>query len=147
MDRHPAGRSIRCCCQPALSCYAFAADMDGRPGGYRQAFDRVRLPIITTRSLNDDPLRKFFHLAVRRKSDLAEAVIAADQPPSKFAALGGYGPQGVDASGYLCRKSANPTRCRSPAASSPSRGTPFITSHGAVETPETAWALLSQVRG
>jgi hypothetical protein len=26
-------------------------------------------------------------------------------------------------------------------------GTPFIASHGAVETPETAWALLSQVRG
>jgi hypothetical protein len=26
-------------------------------------------------------------------------------------------------------------------------GTRFISGHGAVETPETAWALLSQVRG
>lgn len=133
--------------QPALSCYAFTADMDGRPGGYRQAFDRVRLPIITTRSLNDDPLRKFFHLAVRRKSDLAEAVIAADQPPSKFAALGGYGPQGVDAEWIPMPKVGEPYPLSAARRIIAVEGTPFITSHGAVETPETAWALLSQVRG
>ena len=53
--------------QPALSCYAFTADLDGKPGGYRPAFDRVRLPIITTYSGHDEPLTKVFHLAVRRQ--------------------------------------------------------------------------------
>lgn len=62
--------------QPALSCFAFAANIEGRPGGYRPALDRVRLPIITTYSEHDQPLTKFFHLAVRRKSDLGEADLA-----------------------------------------------------------------------
>jgi hypothetical protein len=132
--------------QPALSCFAFA-DMDGRPGGYRPAFDRVRLPIVTTRSLNDEPLRKFFHLAVRRQSDLAEAVIAADQPPSKFAALGGYGPQGVDAEWIPMPAVGEPYPLSTAHRMVAVDGTQYISSHGAVETPETAWALLSQVRG
>jgi hypothetical protein len=133
--------------QPALSCYAFTADLDGKPGGYRPALDRVRLPIITTRSQHDDPLRKFFHLAVRRKSDLAEAVIAADQPPSKFSALGGYGPQGVDAEWIPMPKVGESYPLSTARRIIAVDGTPFIASHGAVETPETAWALLSQVRG
>ncbi|MYR07387.1 hypothetical protein GTV32_14195 [Gordonia sp. SID5947] len=133
--------------QPALSCYAFTANLDGRPGGYRPALDRVRLPIITTRSRHDDPLRKFFHLAVRRKSDLAEAVIAAEQPPSKFAALGGYGPQGVDAESIVMPDVGETYPFSTTKRIIAVEGTPFIASHGGVETPQTAWALLSQVRG
>lgn len=136
--------------EPALSCFAFTADTNGRPGGYRPALDRVRQPIITTYSHHDDPLRKYFHLAVRRASDLNEAVIAAgpEPPPSRFAALGGYGPHGVDgqttwmpmpAAGH-----AYPGAGDGPLIAV--NGSEFIASHGAVETPETAWALLCQTR-
>jgi hypothetical protein len=135
--------------QPALSCYAFATDIDGHPGGYRPALDRVRLPILTTFSQHDEPLTRFFHLAVRRKSDLGEAVIAAPgQPPSKFAALGGFGPHGADGDVDFIPMpgvgtSYPPLSGRRIIAVD---GTPYISSHGAVEVPETAWALLSQVR-
>ena len=132
--------------QPALSCYAFTSDLEGKPGGYRPAFDRVRLPIITTYSGHDAPLTKVFHLAVRRQSDLAEAVIAG-QPPSKFAALGGYGPQGVDAEWTSMPAVGEPYPLSTGHRIVAVDGTRYIESHGAVETPETAWALLSQVRG
>lgn len=131
--------------EPALSCFAFADDIDGHAGGYHSALQRVRQPIITTHSANDVPLTKFFHLAVRRNSDLAEAVIAG-QPPSKFAAMGGYGPAGV-ATDWIDMPAVGDsyplsTDMRVIAAN----GTRYIASHGAVETPETAWALLSQIR-
>ena len=131
--------------EPALSCYAFTDSIDGHPGGYRNAFDRVRLPIVSTYSSHDEPLTKYFHLAVRRKSDLAEAVIAG-QPPSKFAALGGYGPQGVDAEWIDMPAVADPYPLATARRIIGVDGTKFIASHGAVETPETAWALLSQVQ-
>jgi pimeloyl-ACP methyl ester carboxylesterase len=130
--------------EPALSCYAFTDSLDGHSGGYRKAFDRVRLPIIATYSSHDVPLRKFFHLAVRRKSDLAEAVIAG-QPPSKFAALGGYGPQGVEAEWINMPAVGDPYPLTTPCRIIGVNGSKFIASHGGVETPETAWALLSQV--
>jgi hypothetical protein len=134
--------------QPALSCYAFTDDLNGRRGGYRSALDRVRQPIITTWSAQDVPLTKFFHLAVRRKSDLAEALIAG-RPPSTFAALGGYGPQDVPGGSEWIDM---PAVGEAYPLSTPHRmiavnGTRYITAHGTVETPETAWALLSQVRG
>jgi pimeloyl-ACP methyl ester carboxylesterase len=134
--------------QPALSCFAFTADLGGKPGGYRPALDRVRLPIITTRSDHDVPLTKLFHLAVRRKADLAEAVIAAGQPPSQFAALGGYGPHGVgvDAEWIAMPAVGAPYPLADGHRIIAADGTAFIASHGAVETPETAWSLLSQVR-
>lgn len=138
--------------QPAFSCYAFATNVEGRQGGYRLAFQRSRLPIITTYSANDQPLTKFFHLAVRRRSDIAEAVIAAGEPPSKFCALGGYGPHGAGVDGNTQRlpmpdvgEGYTPAAddCRIIAVD----GTRFIKSHGNVEIPQTAWALLTQVRG
>lgn len=131
--------------EPALSCYAFADDIDGHPGGYRDALHRVRQPIITTFSGNDRPLRWWFHLAVRRAVDLGEAQIAG-QPPSKFAAMGGYGPAGVDADWIDM-----PAQGQNYPLSCPQRviavdGTAYIADHGAVETPQTAWALLSQLQ-
>jgi pimeloyl-ACP methyl ester carboxylesterase len=81
--------------QPAMSYLCFAAQVPGldRPGGYRPALDplRCRQPILTTFSSQDEVLTRLFHLFVRRRSDLAEAVIAAE-PPSRYAALGGFGP-------------------------------------------------------
>ena len=132
--------------QAALSCYAFADDVDGQKGGYHDAVARVRQPIITTYSAHDEPLTKFFHLAVRRRSDLAQAVIAG-QPPSKFAALGGFGPQNVDAQWIDMPDVGQPYPLPADRRILAVDGTAYIESHGAVETPQTAWALLSQIRG
>lgn len=134
--------------QPAVSCYAFSDDVEGRPGGYRAALDRTRQPIVTTRSAHDSPLTRFFHLAVRRSSDLAEARIAAG-PPSRFAALGGFGPQLVpggveDVDPMPAVGDPYPLGTEKRVVSV--NGTRYIRSHGGVEEPETAWALLSQVR-
>lgn len=90
--------------QPAVSHLCFADDVagTGRPGGYRAALsaERVVPPIVSTYSRQDRPLHSAFHLAVRRAEDLGELQIAADapatsagSPPSRFAALGGYGPR------------------------------------------------------
>lgn len=76
--------------QPAVNLLAFAPDVQGRPGGFRNALDRVRKPILVTRSDYDFPLRRIFHLAVRRKSDLGEPQPAAAANP--WWAMGGYGP-------------------------------------------------------
>jgi len=83
--------------QGALSHLAFAADVTGqeRPGGYRRALDRVFRPVLCTFSQRDAALHRFFHLILRRERDLGEMKIAAaGEPPSRYAALGGYGPRG-----------------------------------------------------
>jgi hypothetical protein len=84
--------------QPAVSYLCFAEDATGtgQPGGYRSALDRVEEPILTTFTPRDWPLSKFFHLAVRRSSDIGE-ISMAGAPPSRYAALGGFGPGGCDA--------------------------------------------------
>lgn len=134
--------------EPALSAYAFTDDFQGRRGGYRDALDRVRQPIITTKSGNDSPLTKFFHLAVRRNSDLAEVQIAGKV--SDFAALGGYGPQLVP--GGVEDLERMPDVGDAYPLDTAHRvigvdGTEFIAAHGDVESDQTAWALLSQVMG
>jgi pimeloyl-ACP methyl ester carboxylesterase len=85
--------------QPAISCLCFAKDVDGQgtPGGYCQVPDLVAQPIVTTYSKHDVALTKVFHLAVRRDSDLGEQRIAG-APPSRYAALGGFGPFGLESS-------------------------------------------------
>lgn len=84
--------------QPAVNQWCFADDVAGErfPGGYHQVPERCRLPVATTFSRHDKALRRLFHLAVRRERDLGEVEIAADgdEAPSRFAALGGYGPAG-----------------------------------------------------
>lgn len=135
--------------QPALSCLCFASDVDGhgRPGGYRPALERTKQPIITTYSHRDMPLTRFFHLAARRASDFGEAVIAG-APPSRYAALGGYGPHGIpDELSTVDAKrppdqydlAAEGIRVVAVQASN------AIGGHGDVTNPVTAWALLCQV--
>lgn len=130
--------------QPAISYLAMADRVPGRtgPGGYRLVLGRVKGPIFTTFSEMDQPLHDVFHLALRRKADIAELRIsAAGEPPNKFAALGGYGPRssgerfinpipgpGVeygDLSGLVALNGSDNR----------------ITSHGDVATGFTAWAL------
>lgn len=81
--------------QPAVSQYAFCPNVPGRnvPGGFFKALSRVRRPIVATFSANDGPLTKLFHLSVRRRDDLGELQFAAGGSPSRYGALGGFGPQ------------------------------------------------------
>lgn len=85
--------------QPAVSHLCFAEQVPAtdppRAGGYRVALERVENPILSTYSSHDQPLTKLFHNALRRNSDLGEERIAAavGNPPSKYAALGGFGPR------------------------------------------------------
>jgi hypothetical protein len=135
--------------EPALSALAFATDVDGtgHPGGYRSALERSRLPILTTFSSHDVPLTKFFHLAVRRASDLGEAVIAGTPLPSRYAALGGFGPYGCDADSVVVAPAAPPEDypLTGPKRIVAVRGDSVISGHGAVTNPATAWMLLDQV--
>jgi pimeloyl-ACP methyl ester carboxylesterase len=79
--------------QPAFSYLAFAADVSGlgAPGGYRPALTRSVQPIWATFSQFDEALTKYFHLAVRRPSDLGDGQIAGS-PPSRYSAMGCFGP-------------------------------------------------------
>jgi hypothetical protein len=137
--------------QPACSCLCFATDVDGRgrPGGYRAALARTRLPIVTTFSSHDMPLTKVFHLAVRRPSDLGEAVIAG-APPSKYAALGGFGPHGADGDVAVVDAKQAPDRYDLAASGKrivAVRGDKVISGHSDISNPATAWTLLCQVMG
>ena len=89
--------------QPAVSHLCFAADANGngRPGGYRPALGRVRLPILATFSSHDVQLTQMFHWALRRDADLGDAQIAGDEPPSRYAALGGFGPRGLGSASMI----------------------------------------------
>ncbi|HRA66816.1 MAG TPA: hypothetical protein PL187_12395, partial [Caldilinea sp.] len=98
-DRWPRPLRSLLLMQGAISHLCFAADVTGQqhPGGYRRALARVSLPILCTFSQHDAPLHRFFHLILRRDRDLGEMQIAAaGEPPSRFAALGGYGPRSSD---------------------------------------------------
>jgi hypothetical protein len=135
--------------QPALSYLCFDRSVPGlgRPGGYRPALARSRQPVLTTFSSRDVPLGTLFHLAVNRDSDLGEQVIAA-APPSRYAALGGYGPT-VD-------EPASVTVAVSPPGSPYDRGgdrevlgiqaSDVISGHGDINNPSTWWMLADQVR-
>lgn len=132
--------------QPAVNHLCFAEDVDGREGGYRPALGRTNRPILSTFSSMDGPLGTFFHLAVRRDGDLAEQKIAA--APSRFAALGGFGPGGVaPAEINTIEIPSPPTRYPAPAAGVRIRALDGsanrITGHGDVRNPFTEWALVS----
>jgi hypothetical protein len=129
-----------------------AADANGkgRPGGYRSALDRVERPIFTTFSSHDFPLNKTFHFALRRDRDLGEAIIAAPElAPSRFAALGGYGPGGLTPDEVSVIPIQSP-----PAKYAPATGQEIIaldgsgdriTSHGDIRNEFTEWAHVNLV--
>lgn len=88
--------------QPAVSHLCFADKVPGRKGngGYRDALGRVQGLIFSTYSAHDSPLHSIYHHALVRRTDLGElgvaaAMTTAGNPPSAYAALGGYGPRGA----------------------------------------------------
>ena len=132
--------------QPALNARAFAADAgNGKPGGYRPALQRSRSAIVATYSSHDMPLTKVFHLAARRRSDLGEVVIAAGG--SKYAALGGFGPQRVDDIASITGVVQPPHRYPTAGAGRilAVDASEVIGGHGDVVSPATAWMLASQL--
>lgn len=138
--------------QPAMSALCFAQTVPGAgEGGYRRALSRSRQPVMTTFTSNDFPLTKVFHWAARRPSDLGEALIAGlPIPPSLYAALGGYGPQGVDAQVEIVTAKLAPDRYDVRPAGKrliAIQADAVISGHGDVQNDATAWALLSQVMG
>jgi hypothetical protein len=130
--------------QPAVSHLCFAETVPGSnlPGGFRPALNRVNKPILSTFSAHDGPLTKTFHLALRRQEDLGEAKIAAaGDPPSKYAALGGFGPRRAGerlveildvGQSYLLGAGGQVIGLR---------GTRTIKGHGDISNPSTWWAL------
>lgn len=142
--------------QPAVSCFCFAEDGDGRghPGGYRVVLDRVATPILSTFSSHDIALTRVFHLALRRRDDEGEMRIAAASTPSRFAALGGYGPQPFGAGASEFGVSATTTDPRNPAPYTPGTGAvrviglwgdATIAGHGDISNCSTWAALYWQV--
>jgi hypothetical protein len=132
--------------QPAVSCLCFARDADGtgRPGGFRPALERVQLPILSTFSSRDLALRRFYQWALRRGRDLGEPAIAGLAPPSRYAALGGFGPGGLGAAAVVI----DVLDAGTPYALDPGspevygvQATRTISSHGDVSNPSTWWML------
>ena len=138
--------------EPAVNylCFDRQVPKRGTPGGYRAALSRVEEPIMSTFSPNDRALHDFFHLAVRRGRDLGELKIAAlGAVPSLYAALGGWGPGGLDDDEA---EELPLTRC--PERYAPKgqatrvlalNGATGITSHSDVINDWTFWALYNQV--
>jgi hypothetical protein len=103
----------------------------------------VQLPILSTFSAHDFPLTRTFHLALRRGQDLGEVEIAASEPPSEYAALGGYGARGYD--GARAVDIMDPVDGYQLGAGAPELwaidATRTIKGHGDVVNASTAWAL------
>jgi len=142
--------------QPAVSQWCFAENVAGQgyPGGYRRALKQVKKPIFTTFTRNDVPLTKLFHLAARRARDLGQPQIAAaglPQPPSRYAALGGFGPAGLSAQELQIVAMTNPPdryQLRTPPGAPKIcalNGDTRINGHGDVSTAAAWWALFQQV--
>lgn len=139
--------------QGAVNRYCFGKTIPGTKtaGGYRTALRRVVQPILATFSQDDFPLHNVFHLAVRRSIDLGQQQIAAGAEPaapSRFAALGGYGPAGCEDGecGYTVMPTSGvpyprPTTERIYGL----RADAQIAGHSAINVPGTWWALHQQV--
>lgn len=134
--------------QAAVNRWCFADNVvgTGRAGGYRPVFDRVELPVLSTLSSHDMPLRQVFQLAMRG-SHLGEPDIAALGDTDRYGALGGYGPAGVQAVTQPVRRQGEPYDLSGGARIIPIDGSkmidgaPAIGSHGDVNNARTWWAL------
>ena len=125
--------------QPAVNHLCFAPQ-----GGYRPVLGRTTRPVLTTYSAHDIALTRFFHLAVRRAADRYEPRIAAwPEPPSDYAALGGYGPREADdLTQHVALQPAGAPYALDPAKPLAAvDATDGIAGHGAISNARTWWAL------
>lgn len=128
--------------QPAVSQYAFAADVPsvGVAGGFARARQRVRQPIVATYSANDVPLTKLFHVSVRRSDDLGELQFAGEgSSPSRYAAMGGYGPQSSQARFVSIQDPGGAYTFGASGQLLAVNGTRCISGHGDINGPATWW--------
>ncbi|NUL34092.1 hypothetical protein HRW09_32220, partial [Streptomyces lunaelactis] len=142
--------------QPAVNRWCFAAKVAGtsRVGGYHSVLTKVDRPILTTFSSHDEPLTKYFHLAMRG-SHLGEPGTAAIGNTDLYGALGGFGPQGM-ASLAVQENAAVPGKETYPLNGEARviavdggveiEGHPAIAGHGEVVNPVTWWALHALTR-
>jgi pimeloyl-ACP methyl ester carboxylesterase len=136
--------------QPAMSYLAFAPDVPGlnAPGGYRPALERCVQPVRATYSRFDIPLTKLFHLAVRRASDLGEVQIAAGAPPSRYSALGGFGPaERPDTAQVAARPPGSGYDAPAGVRVVGVEASKVISGHSDISNDATWWMLLDQVLG
>ncbi len=133
--------------QPAVNYLCLSARLpDGAPSGYRNVPSQLRQPLLTTYSQRDFPLTKMFHRALRRAKDVGE-VAAWPYPPSRYAALGGYGPGEL---GDECAWSKLPVPATSEALTVNKRvhaldGSNHISGHGDVTNEACCGLLRSQL--
>jgi pimeloyl-ACP methyl ester carboxylesterase len=135
--------------QPAVShlCFAESVPTKSVPGGYRAAIDRVDHAIFSTFSKHDIPLTQTFHLALVRPSDLGEMrIAAAGEPPTWFAALGGYGPRRAGEKLIDMALPPHPYALDAGVKLYGLRGDDSIAGHGDISNPSTWWALHALVR-
>ena len=131
--------------QAAINAECFSVDRgDGRPGGYRDALARTEHAIVATYSKDDVSLRRMFHRFLRRPDDEGEEAFAAETGPPPFAALGGWGPVGIDAETAWIRLPepgrgfpAPPPDARVVAADA----TGAVRAHGDISNESTWWSL------
>jgi hypothetical protein len=131
--------------QPAVSMYAFADPVPERnvPGGFRIGLKRARRPIVSTYSAQDSALHAGFHLAVRRHDDLGELQAAGDGVPSKFGALGGFGPLAAGAAIEQIRLPVAAYTFGTTGGVIGMESTGFITGHGDISNEATWWLSYS----
>jgi hypothetical protein len=137
--------------EPAINRWCFAAKVIGTEvaGGYQPVLSRVELPVFSTFSRHDYPLHETFHLAVRGSS-LGEPDIAAIGDTTRYGALGGYGPEGLDglavvqpalAAGTASYQMPDQVRVVAIDGGVDLNGRPAIAGHGDINNPVTWWAL------
>lgn len=136
--------------QPAVNhlCFAPLLDEVGRRGGYHEIPDRVRRPVLATFSAHDSALRSQFHRIPWTKAAIGEPRIAAgDDPPSPYAALGGFGPRRAGER-VLDMPAPGATYDLDPGVPIYGlRATERISGHGDISNPATWWALYSLAFG
>lgn len=134
--------------QPAISWLCFAADIgDGVEGGFTRTLPLLAKPVLATHSNRDFPLTQVFHLVARRSLDAGELQFAG--PPSRFAALGGYG--AGECAPNTSVDVALPAVGHSPDLPATARvvsldGSASIGGHGDVNRAETFWAALNLLK-
>ncbi len=136
--------------QPAVSHLCFADRVPGtdRPGGFAAAPSRTLQPILSTFSSHDVPLTRLFHLAARRRDDLAEVRIAAAEP-DRYAALGGVGPRHAARCTTVQVKDVGDGYELGPQATTEIYGVDAsrtVLGHSDISNASTHWALFDLVR-